>query len=206
MSTTTIGVRADASRTRRDQILKAGLELFLERGVGAATVSEILERSGSSIGSFYHHFGGKADVAAALYLETLDAYKGSFVGEVRKHGRPRDGIGAAVRWHLRWTAANPELATYLAHCREPEVTILSEDAAQQLNQTFYDELSNWLKPHFEADEIRKLPADLFFALWMGPAIEFTRLWLMSGDRDPRRLMRAESVLASAGWAALRVDS
>jgi AcrR family transcriptional regulator len=205
MSATKVGVRADAARARRDQILQAGLDLFLERGIGAATVGDILERSGSSIGSFYHHFGGKADVAAALYLETLDGYKRSFVGEVRKHRRPRDGIEAAIRWHLRWTAANPDLATYLAHCRESEVTSLSEAKAQQINQTFYEALSQWLRPHFEAGEIKKLPADVYFALWMGPAIEFTRLWLMSRERDPRRLTRAESVLASAGWAAVRAE-
>jgi AcrR family transcriptional regulator len=206
MSTTKVGVRAEASRSRRDQILKAGLELFLKHGVGATTVGEILERSGSSIGSFYHHFGGKADVAAALYLETLDAYKRSFLSEVHKHARARDGTEAAVRWHLRWTAANPDLASYLAHCREPEVTTLSEARAQQINQAFYEELSEWLRPHFEAGEMKKLPADIYFALWMGPAIEFTRLWLMSSERDPRRLTRAESVLANAGWAALRVES
>jgi AcrR family transcriptional regulator len=206
MSSAKVGVRAKSSRTRRDQILKAGLELFLERGVGATAVGEILERSGSSIGSFYHHFGGKADVAADLYLETLDGYKRSFLTEVLKHARPRDGIEAAVRWHLRWTAANPNLASYLAHCREPEVTTISEARAQQVNQTFYEELSKWLRPHFEAGEIKKLPADIYFALWMGPATEFTRLWLMGSDRDPRRIARAENVLASAGWAALRAGA
>jgi AcrR family transcriptional regulator len=205
MSPTRAGFRAEASRARRDQILKAGLGLFLERGVGATTVGELLERSGSSIGSFYHHFSGKADVAATLYVETLDRYKRTFLSEVGKHGRPRDGIEAAVRWHVRWTAGNPELATYLAHCREPEVTALSEATVQQVNQTFYEHLWNWLTPHFESGAIKKLPADIFFALWMGPATEFTRLWLMSRERNPRRLTRAENVLSSAGWNALRVE-
>jgi AcrR family transcriptional regulator len=196
-------VRAVASQARRDQILKAGLELFLERGVGATTVGEILERSGASIGSFYHHFAGKTDVAATLYLETLDRYEQSFLMELRKHDRPRDGIEATVRWHLRWTMQNPDLASYLIHCREPEVTDLSEARAQQLNHAFYVDLLAWLRPHVDASEARKLPADVCFALWMGPANEFTRLWLMSADRDARRIGRAESLLAEAGWAALR---
>jgi AcrR family transcriptional regulator len=199
-----VGGRASASRARRDQILRAGLDLFLDRGVGATTVSELLDRSRASIGSFYHHFNGKIDLAAALYLETLQLYEQSFLAELREHDHPREGIEGTIRWHLRWTAQNSQLASYLIHCREPEVTQLSEAKAQQLNRDFFVELLNWLGRHVKAGEVRKLPPDVYFALWMGPANEFTRLWLLGDNRDTRRIARAENLLASAGWASLRV--
>ena len=201
-----VGVRATASRARRDKILAAALDLFLEKGLGATTGGDIIERSGASVGSFYHHFDGKADVAAALYLETLDLYERRFLAELRKHESARDGIEGAVRQHLRWTERNPKQASYLIHCREPEVAELSEERAQQLNRVFFDELSKWLGRSVDKGEVRKLPSDIYYALWMGPANEFTRLWLLGSNRDPHRITRAEALLASAAWKALRVDS
>ena len=78
------GVRARASHTRQQTILKAALHLFLERGFGATTLDQILERSKASVGSFYHHFQSKVDVAAALYLETLEYYQNEFLNELQK--------------------------------------------------------------------------------------------------------------------------
>lgn len=198
------GARATASRVRRNQILDAALDLFLEKGLAATTAAEILERSGSSVGSFYHHFENKADVAAALYLETLEFYERQFLANLTESGGARQGIEGAVRHHLRWTQDNPKLARYLIHCREPEVAQLSEERSQQLNRSFFDSVMKWLRYH--ADEVRQLPSDVCYALWMGPANEFTRWWLLESDRDSNRLRRAENLLARAAWEALRSNS
>src|SRR5215470_7416682 len=96
------GVRAQATRARREQILQAGLECFLDRGVGGTTVDEIRDRCRASVGSFYHHFQSKVEVAAALYLETLAAYQRAFASELLTHTRAQSGIEGAVRYHLRW--------------------------------------------------------------------------------------------------------
>ncbi len=198
------GARATASRARRNQILDAALDLFLEKGLADTTAAELLERSGASIGSFYHHFGGKADVAAVLYLETLEAYEQQFLGILNESGHAREGIEGAVRQHLHWTEHNPKLARYLIHCREPEVAQLTEKRAQQLNQVFFDGVMKFLREH--AREIRPLPADVCYALWIGPANEFTRWWLLESKRDPSRIRRAEKLLARAAWKALRSES
>jgi AcrR family transcriptional regulator len=163
------GVRAISSRARRNQILDAALDLFLEKGLAATTAAELLERSKASIGSFYHHFEGKAGVAAVLYLETLDAYQRLFLGNLSESRRAREGIEGAVRQHLRWTQDNPKLARYLIHCREPEVAELSEERAQALNRTFFERVTRWLNDH--ARQVRQLPPQICYALWMGPANE-----------------------------------
>lgn len=41
--------------------------VFGERGFSAASVAEIVRRAGSSVGSLYHHFGGKNELFLALY-------------------------------------------------------------------------------------------------------------------------------------------
>src|SRR3954470_18981424 len=54
--------------TRR-VLLDAAREVFAERGFAEASVAEVVERAGSSVGSLYHHFGGKAELFLALWEE-----------------------------------------------------------------------------------------------------------------------------------------
>jgi len=198
------GIRARASRARQHAILQAALHLFLEKGFGATTLDQILERSEASVGSFYHHFQSKIDVAAALYLETLEAYQAAFLDELRRHPDARAGIEGAVRHHLRWTGRNPELATYLTHCREPEVAQASEARAQEFNRTFLEQAGAWLMAQVKAGKVRKLSPSLYHALWMGPSDEYTRWWLLGPrPRDARQLAKVEELLAKTAWENLK---
>lgn len=61
--------RPQQARSRRtlDRIVRAALELLAERGVEGTGVHDIVERAGSSVGSFYARFASKEDLL--LYLE-----------------------------------------------------------------------------------------------------------------------------------------
>ncbi len=198
------GLRARASRTRKQTILDAALQLFLEKGFGTTTLDEILERSKASVGSFYYHFQSKVDVAAALYLDILESYQAAFLKELCAHANARPGIEATIRWHLRWTQANPERASYLSHCREPEVAEASEARAEELNRAFFNQSGEWIKKQVRDGVLRKLSSELYFALWMGPSDEFTRRWLLeAAEQRAKRLTTAGNVLASAAWESLK---
>jgi AcrR family transcriptional regulator len=196
--------RAPVASAKRQLILEAGLECFLAQGVGGTTVDHIRARSGASVGSFYHHFASKVEVAAALYLETLQSYQQDFLRELEAHPGARSGLEATVRQHLRWVGRYPNLASYLTHCRDPEVVAASEARVQEVNQNFFGSVQTWLRRHVNAGEIRSLPSDLYYALWMGPAEVFTRLWLASG-RSRARLAEAQIILPPTTWETLRVD-
>ncbi|TDE34038.1 TetR/AcrR family transcriptional regulator, partial [Actinomadura sp. 6K520] len=56
--------RADATR---QALLSAAQEVFADRGYADAGIAEIVERSGISVGSLYHHYGGKAGLYVALW-------------------------------------------------------------------------------------------------------------------------------------------
>lgn len=43
--------------------------MFRDKGYADAGIAEIVERSGVSVGSIYHHFGGKAEVFIALWQQ-----------------------------------------------------------------------------------------------------------------------------------------
>jgi AcrR family transcriptional regulator len=62
---------AEAKKSRaqntREGLLAAARDVFISAGYADANVTEIVDRAGSSVGSLYHHFGGKSDLYVALY-------------------------------------------------------------------------------------------------------------------------------------------
>lgn len=55
------------SDSTQQRILDAATEVFAARGFTAATMADIVDHSGASIGSIYHHFGGKKELFMAIF-------------------------------------------------------------------------------------------------------------------------------------------
>jgi AcrR family transcriptional regulator len=62
------GGRAQATRAT---LLAAARDVFAAGGFADANITDVVAKAGASVGSLYHHFGGKAD----LYLALFDDYQ-----------------------------------------------------------------------------------------------------------------------------------
>ncbi len=56
-------------------LLDAAREVFTEQGFAEASIAEVVRRAGSSVGSLYHHFGGKSELFVALWQEHQAAHE-----------------------------------------------------------------------------------------------------------------------------------
>jgi len=66
---------ASADHDTRDRLLRAAMQLFWQKGYGATSVADVLQRAGVNSGSLYHFFPGKQDLLLAvlgLYREGLE--------------------------------------------------------------------------------------------------------------------------------------
>src|SRR5215472_10706088 len=193
-------VRQVNTDTRRRDILNAALALFLARGVSQTTVDDIRARSGASVGSLYHHFaGGKDDIAAALYLETIAEYQAGFLAELRKHRQAARGITATVLYHLRWVESHRDAACFLFNYGDLELRSRTDDALARLIARLVAEVHNWASD-VGAAQLTDLPLDVATALWIGPAQQFARRWLAGANTTS--IHRAGRLLADAASAAL----
>jgi AcrR family transcriptional regulator len=85
---------ATTAETQR-ALLDAARAVFVANGFSDASIADIVERAGSSVGSLYHHFGGKSELYVALwqeYTQALDEAASEAVAKVRRSG-PADPFG-----------------------------------------------------------------------------------------------------------------
>ena len=96
------------SRNTRSRIVTASWELFYEKGYDDTTVDDIVERSGTSKGSFYHYFAGKDELYLLCVAQCFEDFTAclehaaeALCGSVRKK------LGDYFDARLRFFAENP---------------------------------------------------------------------------------------------------
>lgn len=96
------------AETRR-QILDAAREVFTELGFADANIANVVARAGSSVGSIYHHFGGKAELFIALWedhQQLMEERAAQAVVKARKSGATDPlkmfNVGARAYFDATW--------------------------------------------------------------------------------------------------------
>lgn len=85
------GKRAQTKAHNRRAILDAALEVFTESGYGAASIRDVIRRTGLAAGTFYNYFPDKASVFHAVLEErTTDLRRR--LREVRQRATTLEGV------------------------------------------------------------------------------------------------------------------
>lgn len=80
-------VEGDPAENARERILDASYDLFLERGVRAVGINEIISAAGVAKASFYSHFPSKNELILAFLSRRRDLFTIGYLGaEARKRG------------------------------------------------------------------------------------------------------------------------
>ncbi|MFI5778373.1 TetR/AcrR family transcriptional regulator [Nocardia sp. NPDC051570] len=179
----------------RDRLLLAAEREFAEHGTVETTLGQIRDAAGASVGALYHHFPDKAELYRQVWANALADYQRHLWQVLGDSVDAQAGITGAVVEHLRWVAENRYRATLLTAARPPGIR------ESESNREFLRNGWRWWRTHAGYGAVRDLPFDLVYALWLGPAQEYSRHWL-SGEMvtAPDDVTQ---VLAEAAWQALR---
>src|SRR5690349_1470254 len=84
----------------RDRIISAAVTVFSEKGYHRATIADVVERSGLSVGAIYTHFRNKEE----LFLHSCDLISGQGLDELGLRLAPltssADRLRAAVAYYV----------------------------------------------------------------------------------------------------------
>ncbi|OHD65850.1 MAG: TetR family transcriptional regulator [Spirochaetes bacterium RBG_13_51_14] len=200
----TLNATHAASKGRKLSVIQAALACFTEKGYSDTSINDVCRMSGASVGSIYHHFKSKEQLAAAVYLEGIRDYQQGFVQELEGHDRARDGVFAIVRFHLTWVERNPDWARFLFQKRYAEFMGDTEEEFSRLNAEFMARVSGWFRKHIGTGSIRRLPPDLYPAIMLGPCQEYSRIYLSGHHATP--VKDAVKEIGDAVWLALGAPS
>ncbi|MNL08941.1 Transcriptional regulator AcuR [compost metagenome] len=89
--------RTKPAAVRLDELMAAAQALFIEKGVEAATISEIVERAGVAKGTFYHYFTSKNDMLVALRAKFSQGFL-DHIDQAVNACAPDDGVARLRAW------------------------------------------------------------------------------------------------------------
>ena len=124
------GGKRDINRRKRVQdLIEAGLSLFLERGIEAVTIDEVAREAGMAKGNFYRYFRDKADLVEAV-IEPVASTTREAVQACDARLREADGRDDAVAAYgelgnrlIGALAMHPDaMCLYLQERRAPATT------------------------------------------------------------------------------------
>ena len=113
--TATAPARLGKAATTREGLLSSARSVFTASGFAEASIAEVVAGAGASVGSLYHHFGGKAELYLALfedYQQRQEARAAAAVRSARSDGgtEPVELFVAGSRAYLDGCWAERDLA------------------------------------------------------------------------------------------------
>lgn len=192
--------RHTGSESRRRDIINAALACFSEIGFSETGMEDIRSRSGASTGSIYHHFKGKEQLAAEVYIEGIGNYQQALIRVLEGCEGAREGISALITHHLTWIVENAAWSRYLFQKRHSVFMVSAEEKIAAMNREFGQKISQFFSRHIAEGTLRPLPPDIIISLTFGPCLEITRRHF-SGHAGTDFHEAAET-LSEAVWRAL----
>ncbi len=174
MSSARNGTVTEAGEQRRTQILEAALRCFDRHGVSATTIEDIRTESGASIGSIYHHLGGKDDIITELYVEAVSAYRLGMLTALGSDLLPSVAVRAAVDFHVGWIEAHRSLARLTLRWDQSELTPTGQRQLASEAKRFDRGLEVWHHQGVDTGMLRPMAREVFAAQLLGPLLEYAR--------------------------------
>lgn len=159
--------------SKRDQILEAALELFIENGFNKTPTSAISKAAGVATGTLFHHFKTKEDLISALYFEIKMELVSQIESALEQSDVPSpEGITNPdelkqffnVTWTtlISWLLQNPN--EFLFTAQFGESAYISSSTREKVDEAF----AGWKVLFSKGQEMgvfSNLPVDLFQKLY-----------------------------------------
>ncbi|MDP6560525.1 MAG: TetR/AcrR family transcriptional regulator [Candidatus Binatia bacterium] len=162
-------VEAEKLHTKKPDIMRAALKLFVEKGIDGTTIREIAQEAGVGEGTLYRHFTGKEEMAWQLFYQNLMRFTQDLRQQVEKaSGDCRQKIRAAVKAYFEFAEEKPLLFSYLLLGEHTELKKFPQEALRPK-----DILIQLVEEGKKAGTCRELDSQLAGAMLLGMILRVT---------------------------------
>jgi len=174
-----LGRRAATKEANRATLLDAARDVFADLGYGAATVRDVVRRTGLATGTFYNYFADKEAVFRALVDESATEIR----ARVAQARRDADGVEAFVsdsyRAYFSYLADDPQVGRLLRR-NAGTIRLMFDEPVLGAGT---DELEADLLGAIAAGAIPPLDAHLMAAAMVGAGFEIAMRMLEADPPD-----------------------
>ncbi len=186
----------------RQRILAAALKLFVEQGYFNTDVPDLSRDSKCSVGSIYHNFKNKEEVARALYQEGIESFRHALLNAVQNKSDVEEVVKTVVKSFLEFSEVNYQLSKYLWLCRHNEFL---SGMIHHPTRVGFDRLGRILtraiKRGIQEGKIKPVKANIMWSVIFGVPVGYVRDWLDGYNTDPPR--KVANDLANICWSGLK---
>lgn len=165
----------------RERVLQAALELFVEQGYFNTNVPDISRRSKCSVGSIYHHFLNKEEIAAEIYRHGIGKFREALGLSLDAKKSLESNVVSIVRNFLFFAEQERLLAQYLWLSRHQEFLNSDKNRVHRPTRVGFDKLSRELtlilKSAMRNNEMAKVQADVIWTILFGIPLGYIQDWL-----------------------------
>ena len=150
------GARATNKTKNRQAIIKAGIRIFIDKGVSETTVRDIIRSTGLASGTFYNYFNSKEEVLVAIF----DDFAKEIGKSVRDENVQPESFEEFLRIKLtrffKFVSSKPEIYMIMSN-NHNLVNNFSINTPQIILEIDYlkEEISDYIKkgvfPNFDVD-------------------------------------------------------
>ncbi len=185
----------------RQRVMAAALKLFVEQGYFNTNVPDLSRESQCSVGSIYHNFKNKEEIAVSLYNEGLKAFRNALDQSVNDANGLEEMIKQVVKSLLEFSEVNLQLSKFMWLCRHDEFmtgvikppTIVGFDSLGR-------KLTRAIKQGIKDKQIKSQNAQIIWSVVFGLPLGYIRDWLAGYNKTKPSEISEE--LAEICWKAL----
>lgn len=160
---------------RREQLIKATLEVVRENGLSGATIAKISKRAGVSVGIISHYFGDKEGLVIASMKYLLAEIYANQLAYRQSGQTPQDRIKAIVQANFSPSQTDPAaVVTWLSFWAEamhhPELARLQQINRRRLKSNLAYSFGQMM-PQAQAREAAIILTALIDGLWLHGAFD-----------------------------------
>lgn len=186
----------------RERILAAALKLFVEQGYFKTNVPDLSRDSKCSVGSIYHTFRNKEEVAKALYEEGITSFRRALAHSLKDEKEVEPFVKRLITSFLEFSEMNHQLSKYLWLSRHNEfMTGIIQHPTRVGLDPLGRKLTSVLKKGIREEKLRPMKANILWSILFGIPVGYVRDWLDGYNPEPPS--EVKDLLADSCWRALK---
>src|ERR1700722_3531149 len=159
---------------KREAILKAMLDLVVERGFDNAPMSVLARRSGASPSVIYHYFPSKDDLIQAVYERVASIKHEVFFEGVSADESPRDALFTIWLNAYKFYRGHRKETRFLDQYQNSSHCGAGAESASDFANHESARILKWLRPKKKGGILKDLPPEAIQSLTLGLAASLAK--------------------------------